>query len=228
VSSQNYTGLVRAGILALPVSGLLTLAGTVGNLLLIPNPQVDPAGAARVAGTTGFFAMQFASNVLGVTLLIFGLIALFGCLMNTRGGRLASFAMVFSISGVGIFLSFLGVSTYAVPALAKVYLNGEHDVMRTMGAIFGQAFAANGLASLLFLVGSVLFGVAIWRSGTLPKWAGVLLVISGLFVSVPLPIPGQDVVGWGLLMITGGWLASNVLRQPSAQAAQAEAQPRVT
>lgn len=227
MSSQNNTaGLIRVGMLTLPFASLLILVGTVGNLI-IPNPQVDPSGAARVAGTTGFFAMQFVSNVLGVTILIFGFIALFACLLNTRGGRLASFALVFSILGVGIFLSFLGISTYAAPALAKAYLNGQHNAVQMFGAIFGQAFAANFLAGLLLLVGFALFGVAIWRSGTLPKWAGVLLAISGLILAVPLGIPGQDVLGWGLVTIAGAWISLSVRRRPSAQAMRAEAQPRV-
>lgn len=223
--SQNTAGLTQVGILALPFSGLLVLVGTVGNLA-IPNPQVDPDGVAHVASTTGFFAMQFASNVLGVTLLIFGLIALFACLLNTRGGSLAPFAMVLSILGTGIFLSWLGISTYAIPALAKAYLKGQHDAVRIAGAIFGQGFAPNGLAGVLLLAGFVLFGVAIWRSGTLPRWSGVLLSTSGLILAVPLEIPAPNVLGWGLLVIAGGWISSGILRRPSARTMQTEAQPR--
>ena len=32
--------------------------------------------------------------------------------------------------------------------------------------------ATFGVAVLLMLAGNVLLGVAVWRSGTLPKWAG--------------------------------------------------------
>lgn len=226
MSSQNTAGLIRAGMLALPVASVLILVGTVGNLV-IPNPRDDPAGAARAASTTSFFAMQFVSNVLGVTLLIFGFVALFARLVNTRAGRLASFAMVLSVSGTGIFLSFLGISTYAIPALAREYLSGQQNAIRTSGAIFGQGFAANSLAGVLLLAGFILFGVAIWRSGTLPRWAGVLLSISGLILAVPLEIPGPNVLGWSLLMIAGGWISSSVLRRPSAQAVRAEARPRM-
>jgi hypothetical protein len=35
---------------------------------------------------------------------------------------------------------------------------------------------------LLYVVGTILFGVAIWRSGTLPKWAGVLYAPTGLLI----------------------------------------------
>ncbi len=95
-------------------------------------------------------------------------------------------------------------------------------------ALFGsKTFAVISLAGLLYFIGFILFGVAIWRSETLPKWAGVILAVAGLVLAVPANIPGSNVLGTVLLIIAGGWLALSILRNPSPQAVGDEAQPRV-
>jgi O-antigen/teichoic acid export membrane protein len=97
--------------------------------------------------------------------------------------------MGLSVLGLSVILSFVGIPTYAIPALAQEYLNGQENVIQTVEALFsGKLFAIIILGSLLQFVGFVLFGVAIWRSETLPKWAGGLLVIAGLFLAVPADI----------------------------------------
>jgi hypothetical protein len=223
---QNTATLVRLGIFGLPLAGLLSLVGTLGNLGS-PDPDVDPRGAAQAVSTTGYFLSQFVGNVLAITLAIFGLLALFAYLVNTRVGRLASLAMVLSVLGLSMILSFVGIPTYAIPALAQQYLNGQENVIQMVEALFsGKLFAIIILGSLLQFIGFVLFGVAIWRSETLPKWAGVLLVIAGLFLAVPADIPVAVILGSLLLVIAGGWIALSVWRQPSAQV-ETEAQPRV-
>lgn len=114
--------------------------------------------------------------MLGPILAIFGVLALFAYLMHTREGRLATLAMVLSVLGLGLILSFLGVVTYAIPDLAQEYMNGQQDALQIADALFGaRAFAIIVLSGSLQIVGVVLFSVAIWRSEALPKWAGVLL-----------------------------------------------------
>ncbi|MCA1738811.1 MAG: hypothetical protein LC740_08300, partial [Actinobacteria bacterium] len=69
--------------------------------------------------------------------------------------------MVLSVLGLCLLLSFLGLVAYAIPALAQGYLNGQQDALQIADSLFGQAFLINVLASLLYFVGFVLFGVAI-------------------------------------------------------------------
>jgi uncharacterized membrane protein YgdD (TMEM256/DUF423 family) len=97
--------------------------------------------------------------------------------------------------------------------------------------------ATMGVGMLLMLVGNVLLGVAVWRSGTLPKWAGALwaagtaLPMLGMLYAL-LPI-GADATppvvpaGAVLLVMGGAWMAYSVLRGPSAQTVGVGAQPRV-
>jgi hypothetical protein len=97
--------------------------------------------------------------------------------------------------------------------------------------------ATMGVGMLLMLVGNVLLGVAVWRSGTLPRWAGALWVagsalpVLGMLYAL-LPIgadatPATVPAGMVLLAISGAWMAYSVLREPSAQKVGVGAQPRV-
>jgi hypothetical protein len=94
-----------------------------------------------------------------------------------------------------------------------------------------------GLAVILLgFVGNILVGLAVWRSGTLPKWAGalwagahVLMYLSLMYgqtigpASTPFTVP----LGAVVVVISGAWMALSALRRPSAEAAAVQAQPRV-
>ncbi len=93
---------------------------------------------------------------------------------------------------------------------------------------------------MLGFVGNVLLGVAVWRSGILPKWAGalwafapVLMYIFGLVYALTIgaqATPPTVPAGALLLVISGAWIAWSVLSRPTAAqeaVGAAAAQPRV-
>ena len=77
---------------------------------------------------------------------------------------------------------------------------------------------------LLTLVGNVLLGVAVWRLGTLPRWAGALWVIAFVvfivlgaalgMATTGASLPTQP-IGAGLMAISGAWIAWAATRQPA-------------
>jgi hypothetical protein len=85
---MGANNLIRLGILALPLAGLLSLVGLLSRYGT-PNPRIDPEAAARTAASAGYFASQFLGNVVGLTMLIFGVLALTAYLANTRARKLA-------------------------------------------------------------------------------------------------------------------------------------------
>ena len=221
---QNTGSLIRLGIWGLPLGALCGFIGNLGGFST-PDPGDDPTGAARAASTTGYFLIQFLGNVLGPALGIFGIIALFAYLLNTRGGRLAPLAMILSILGFSLLLSFTGIPTYAIPALAQAYLNGQQNALQMTDALFnGEVFAVVILSGLLIFLGFVFFGVAIWRSERLPRWAGVILAVSGLLLGWPANVPVISLLGTLLAIIAGVWIALDVWRRPLTRAEGAEAQ----
>jgi hypothetical protein len=56
----------------------------------------------------------------------------------------------------------------------------------------------NGLAAILFMVGYILFGIAVIRTATLPRWSGVLVA-----VGAPAHLLG---FGMAQLVSTAAWL----------------------
>lgn len=87
----------------------------------------------------------------------------------------------------------------------------------------GTALTATFLVVILLLfVGNVLLSVAVWRSGTLPRWAGAIwaalaLLLCPLGLVIGLTITGNspltEPLGGLLIAISGGWIAWRVMRQ---------------
>jgi hypothetical protein len=221
---QRVSKPIRFGILALPSAGLLLLVGLLSRYGT-PNARTDARAAAQAASSTGFFVGQFVGNILGLTLLIFGLLALTAYLANTRARGLALAAMILSIAGIALILSALGVTTYALPVLGRAYLHGQGDAIAIADDIF-NAPASEIFVPIfvLYSTGFILFGVAIWRSGVLRKGSAIAIGIHApLFASFIRPQPTIGTVIGALLFILGsGLIASRVYRQRSSEEANIE------
>src|SRR4028119_2184029 len=87
-------------------------------------------------------------------------------------------------------------------------------------------FILSGPGLLLYLVGAILLGVAIWRSGKLPKWAGALYAPSGLLIGAGVAIGEAQTLGSALIVVAGGWISWTITREPSSKLGTG-AQPRV-
>jgi hypothetical protein len=231
MSAQNTSNWIRIGLFALPISGVLLAWASLDPQ---PDQTKDPEAWARFVGS-GYYLLTHVFGSIGSTLLaIFGVFALGAYLANSRAGRLGLVAMVVTVVGQALSLVIGGVSTFALNAIGRTYLAGTEDVMRVefpaaMSVLFG-------LAILLLVVGNVLLGVAVWLSGTLPRWAGAIWVASALLFYVLGAVLGMATtgsslltqpVGGLLLAIGGGWIALSALRRPSAEVAGAGARPRV-
>jgi ABC-type nickel/cobalt efflux system permease component RcnA len=141
--------------------------------------------------------------------------------------------MVITITGHALFLVISGTPTFATPAIGRAYLAVNKAVTEVDCGLAVTATFMLGI--LLALVGNVLLGVAVWRSGTLPRWAEAIWAASALMFYVLGAVLGQATtgsspvtqpVGASLMVISGGWIAWRVMRQPSTQVGT-EAEPRV-
>lgn len=229
--TANISGWIRIGLLALPVYGLLTFWATLESQ---PDQTKNPEAWARFVSSTAHLLTHLFGSIGGAILAILGVFALGAYLARSRAGGTGLAAMVMAVVGRALFLSVVGLSAFATPAIARAYLAGMQNVMRVQ---FGSAQTATfGLGILLLLVGNVLLGVAVWRSGTLPKWAGAIWAASALMFYVLGAVLAMATTGSSLLtqplaavlmVVSGGWIAWSVLRQPSAEAVRVAAQPRV-
>jgi hypothetical protein len=235
MSAQNTatTNWIRAGLLALPLYGLLTFATTFDAQ---PDQAKDPEAWARYVGSTGYLLTHMLAATGGTILAIFGVFALGAYLATSRSGRLGLAAMVTAAAGHSLLMVPAVISTFATPAIAEAYLSGMEGVIE--GVEFHPAMmVVYMLGLLLAFVGNVLLGVAAWRSGTLPKWSGAIWAASIptfylLGALLGIVTTGGSLltqpVGALLMAIGGGWMALSAMRQPSsAEAVSVRAQPSV-
>jgi hypothetical protein len=61
---------------------------------------------------------------------------------------------------------------------------------------------------VLYCAGSYFFGIAVWRSGTLPRWAGLFFILQGPMTQfVPLVSYAGEILGGLLLAVSTVWIA---------------------
>ena len=231
MSAQNTINWIRIGLFALPLSGVLLAWSSFDSQ---PDQTKDPEAWARFVGSNYYLITHVFGSIGSSLFAILGVVALGAYLSNSRAGRLGLVAMVITVVAQALSLVIGGVSTFALNAIGRAYLSGTKDVMKLE---FSSAMSVLfGLAILLLVVGNVLLGVSVWRSGTLPRWAGAIWVASALLFYVLGAVLGMATTGsslltqpvGGLLMVIGaGWIALSTLRRPSAEGAAAGARPRV-
>jgi hypothetical protein len=221
MATPNVGTWVRIGLLTLPLYGLLTLWTT---FIHQPDPNADFEVYARYVSATNYLVDHLFGSILGVMLAIFGAVALSVYLSSRRS---ALTAMVLSIAGHALTLTLFGMSTFATPAIGRAYLEGQQNIIEVNQDILGTPVIVTALlGGLLYSAGTILFGVAVWRSATLPKWAGVLYAPTGLLISLVGLIQGQaQTLGSLLIIIGGGWIAWSVMRRPSTEPVETAARP---
>ncbi len=206
---------VRLGMFGLPCSGLL---GTISVLLpgVFIDPSVDPRGFAEASGSIGL------GNMLGIVALVLWLVgiqALYSFLAAMSVGRWALVASIFSFAGIGLFLPLAGILAFAAPVAGRAYLNGDKNAISLIADSISfsnhSALLFGGLSVLLFIVGSIIFGIVIWKCQVLPRWVGIIYAAAGTlsFLSAPLYSFTVALFGGLLLLIGGGWIFVIVARR---------------
>lgn len=234
MSAPNTTKWIGTGLLGLPLYGVLTFWSGLDPQ---PDPNTQYEAWARYVSTDYYVLKHLFGSILGIVFALFGTVALGAYLARSRAGHLGLVAMVITVLGYALFLTIGGVSAFAAPGEGQAYLAGDEEFAEIAAsgfAVVAQTWTLL-LASVLLLVGNVLLGVAVWRSGTLPRWAGaiwatatVLMLLLGQVIAMFITgsTPQTVLVGALLLVISGGWMAWRVMREPSRQVG-ANVQPRV-
>lgn len=209
---------IRAGLLTLPAYGVVLAVGT---LTPQPDQSSDPEGWARFVSTPSYLLQHVLTNVVGTALVILGTVALGALLATTRARRLGLGGMVLAIIGYVLFTVPGVISTFATPAIGAAYLRGNHEVMTLTFPAAMTPIVLLGLLSAL--IGNVLLGVAVWRSGVLPRWAGAVWIVATVvfyllgfalgMATTGASLPTQP-IGAALMAVSGAALSWTVIRHP--------------
>lgn len=195
---------IRLGLIALALSGLLF---TLGIVLRGPVDLADPGFCCRAA-VSPTFVLAWTIILGGGVLQLYGFFGLYRYLSYQAGNLIAFVAFVLSITAIALFLGFATFMAVNAPVIAELYQQGNQAVIAVVEAIFTSALglALLGVQAVGYIIGPILFAVAIWRDGRLPKWTGVLCALSFALLAFPVAL-ASELLGAVLLLISAGVMA---------------------
>ena len=234
MNATSITRWIGIGLLGLPLYGALTLWSSIEGQ---PDPGTHLEAWSRFVTTDQYVLGHLFGSILGLVFAIFGVFALGAYIASSRAGRLGLVAVIVTVLGAALFLPLQGVSTFAAPEEGQAVLAGLEEFVGLPDIFANTVMGLTGLAVIvLSFVGNILLGVAVWRSGVLPRWAGalwaaahVLMYLSLVYAQMggPASTPPTVPLGAAVVAVSGAWMALSVLRRPSARTVGVGAQPSV-
>ncbi len=191
------------------------LPGIAGGALhasfMLFHPADDPAGMRGAAWLASHLTWHVA-----VVLALLGLVGLYAHLAE-RAGRFGLVSFVVAFLGTALSVGSSAIEALALPALAieapeLVERAGTGDVPASLQSLVAVLLAAG----VLFSLGYILFGLAVMRAGTLPRWAAPLLIAGaplftfGTAVHHLVVTAGAVLFGAGLIWLAYGLWSSTV------------------
>lgn len=198
---------IRLGGIALILSGVaLAPQGPLTHHV----PSAPEQNLEFAAGANSF-NYRFGSMLAGVSLafLVLGVFALYARLSATKRERLALVGLTMTVGFLVLFLPVTGFAFYVVPAIGELVEEGATEMVEVMDQTFLEPFILIPFfAGILWNVGIILLGLAVWRSDALWRWSGLLFVVWGVigipaFLDVKVLQIATTVLG-GVSLITVG------------------------
>jgi hypothetical protein len=210
-------GRLRLGMATMAASGVITAA-----MIVIRGPFIDPAYTpepfAQVGGSARWILYSLGT-MLSIFLGVYGFLALYAYLAQVKRAvaGLAFWGMVLNI-GLILLLPALGVYAFAGPPIADLYPRDPQRAIALSAEFGSPAYLATVfIQAILYCVGSLLFGIAIWRCGTLPRWTGVFFFLQAPLIQfIPLVSYVGEILGALMLAVSSVWIAYIAVRRPTA------------
>ena len=194
---------IRFGLIALALSGLLLALSTI---LRGPISLSDPDSFIRNADSPTY-VLAWTLILIGGVLNLYGSFGLYRYLTYQTQSLIAFWAFVLRIVGIALFLPLATFFAINGPVIAKLYQQGNQEVIAVVKSNFsGLGLTLFGLSGVGEIVGWILFTVALWRDGRLPKWTVVLFLLALPLVVIPVTL-STEFLGWVLLMVSAGVMA---------------------
>lgn len=192
--------LLLAGVWALPVYAALLSLSTLTHQ---PDAATDFAAYADYVTTVPFLVSHLGASIFGAALGVVGLssAALLVAGPSGRPGR-ALLGAALGVTGNIVATALFGVAAFAQPALGRAYQAGVADVVAVEADVYGGPLIATAAVGLvLLMVGAVLLGNAVCRTGrglrvvgTAYGWLLVVFVLAGFTVQVLQPVAAAALV----------------------------------
>jgi Domain of unknown function (DUF4386) len=176
--SRIFTIGARAAIVG-------SLLGLVGNLIHPITPIDDPEGVARViADSDAWFPIHFVI-IVGTTLMLGGLVALYHSIVGGLAHALARFGLFAATVGIAVGSITVILDGVAAKQLADQWAATSGDTAGTaLQLVLANETVNFALASLFNFtfagVTFILFGLAVALSEEYPRWLGWIVAMAGV------------------------------------------------
>jgi len=159
-------------------TGLSTM---VAGIIFAVIQPLHPADVVASVNTVEW-AILTPLKTLMCLLLLLGIVGLYARQVN-KAGRLGLVGFLLFSLCWAFLLVFVFAEAFIMPPLASVapqFVDGFLGIAagRTSELNFGLLPALWALAGILYMLGGLLFGLATFRAGILPRWAAVLLAVT--------------------------------------------------
>ena len=207
---------IRFGLLALALSGPVLAVSTI---LRGPINLADAASFIQAADSPAYVP-AWTLILIGGLLSLYGPFGLYRYLTYQNQSLIAFLAFVLRILGIALFLPFASFFAVNGPVIARLYQQGNQELITVVEAHFsGLGLALFGLSGLSEIIGWILFTVALWRDGRLPKWTVVLFFLALLLLVTPVTV-ATEFLGGLLLLISATVMARKGWQESVARAGQ--------
>jgi Domain of unknown function (DUF4386) len=147
--------------------------------LFTVHPPTDPSQNREFALGADSFSYRLGTSlqIYALAPLMLAFLALYGLLAAAKSRRLALWAVAITLGSTVVFMPIAGFGLWLMPAVGVLLHQGRNtDVLPLLDQVFREPeFFPGFLAAITLHLGFLLFALAIWRSGSLTRWLGVLL-----------------------------------------------------
>jgi len=183
------------------VGGIL---GLVATLLLGDSPSVENTVQWTEFTSSNTYKNSYYLLIYAYLLPIPGFWALHRLFSEERTTFLLSFwGMILSILGSALPMAAMGVSAFAFPAFARMFLSAGLDIATLTGNIFTPGTMIFLLFSgFYYLAGIILFGIVLWkRRKQSLKIASISLILHGFLIILPEQII-VNFLSWAFFLLS--------------------------
>jgi hypothetical protein len=209
--SDGLSRFVWAGAWAAMVSGVAVIISMLLAWLVVPYERLGLTDAYL----TTSYSVSSGLRLLGLVLLVWGLIGIYGP-QSRAAGTFGLWTFVFVFLGTALAVGNVWAEVFVYPTLAQI----APAMLSGAGFETEAAYMSTGLSLSypLFYLGLILFAAATFWAGVYPRWIAVLLVISVPATMFLDPTAGtfQESIGpalWGFAVAAYGFYA--LRRRPS-------------
>ena len=211
--------LVRASAVCAAAAGALFIAVQINH----------PALTLDFVGTTEFTIRQTAKTIMAA-LALAGIAGLY--LRQTRQMGLLGLAgyLLFSVGYLAMF-AVEAIGTFVFPTLEKTSPQFVQDVLTAAtggkpdGDIGGMQVLLN-LSGAGYILGGLIFGIALYRAGVVTRWASALLAVATTSTAALAVLPESFnrplAIPTGVALVALGWSSWNTRQQSSTEVAEAD------